>query len=53
MLPDNYEHISAPRPGRAYAFVPRRLTGAPLERASLSSIAFITKSITDVSAVTQ
>jgi hypothetical protein len=38
---------------RAYAFAPRRFAGAPLERASFSSIAFVTKSITDVLTFTQ
>jgi hypothetical protein len=39
--------------GRAYVLLARRFAGAPLERASFSSIAFVTNSITDVSAVTQ
>jgi hypothetical protein len=37
----------------SYAFTRRRFAEAPLERASVSSIAFVTNSITDVSVLTQ
>src|SRR4029453_7107644 len=40
-------------PGRTYAFALRRLAGGPPIDASFSSMAFVTKSITDGSALTQ